>query len=82
MWMTVVYVRIVRVHVRQRRMDMPMAVRFATVPRKPVGMAVVLVVGVGMRVVLQFVYVQMPMTFRQVQPDPCGHQERRCNELE
>ena len=78
----VMHVGIVRVRMDERHMNMGVSVRLAPVPSKAVGMPMVFIMRVGVRVLLLLVCVQMPMMFSEVQPDPCGHQQPRGDELQ
>ena len=79
--MPVVDVGVVRMGVDQRLMDMRVGMWFAPVPREIVRMLMVLIVGMGMRVFLSVVSVQVGMVLSDVQPDSHGHQQACYNEL-
>ena len=74
MWVPVMRVGIVRVRVGQRRMNVWVGVRLASVPGKVVGVTMVFIMGVGMRMLALLVCMQMPMMFSEVQADASGHQ--------
>lgn len=71
--MPVMNIRKMRMPVTHRRMHMRMAVRLRSIPVKLVNMLVMLVVGVAMIVLEQFVLMLMSMVFHQVNPYPHGH---------
>ena len=81
MGMTVMHVGIVRVGVHERRVNVRMTVRFATVPFVRVGMLVVLVMRMDVGVFARVVCVQMTVMFREVQPDAACHEQSRSDQL-
>ena len=70
-------IRIVRVRVSERRMDVQVSVRFGAIPIGFMAMLVVGVVNVRMRVLQAVVQMQMLVHFGQVQPHAPCHQSRR-----
>lgn len=72
--MPVVYVREMRMSMRQHGMAMRMCVRFAPVPGEVMVMAVVFIVHMPMRVVQRLVGVVVLVPLADMQPDPDGHQ--------
>ena len=76
------HVGIVRVSMDQWRMNVRVRVRLVSIPGKVVGMPMVFIMHVGVRVFQLLVCMQMPMMFSEVQPDACGHQQSRGDELD
>ena len=70
-----VHVRIVRVNVGERRVDVRMDVRFLAVPGEVVGVLMMVIVRVGVRMFLQLVLVPVSMALCQVQPDAGSHEK-------
>ena len=79
MRMPVMHVGLVRMRVHHRRMDVDMRVWLATVPGKIVCVPMVFVMRVGVRVLLGFVRVQMPVSLGHMQPYADRHQ-RACGD--
>jgi hypothetical protein len=75
--MPVVNVGKVRMRVRERFMLMGMDMRFCAIPWEVVLMLVVGVVAMRMRVMQPLVAMLMLVPFRDMQPNPGGHQCRR-----
>lgn len=71
--MPVMNIRKMRMPVTHRRMHMRMAVRLRSIPVKLVNMLVMLVVGVAMIVLEQFVLMLVRMVLHQMNPYPHGH---------
>jgi hypothetical protein len=61
-----VHVRVVRVNVGERRVDVRMDVRFLAVPGEVVGVLMMVIVRVGVRMFLQLVLVPVSMALCQV----------------
>lgn len=80
--MPMMQIRIVRMRVHQRRMNMRMRVRLAAVPRKIVRMLMVFVVRVAMIVFERFVRVLMRVPLADMQPHADRHQYARDPERE
>ena len=70
-----VHVRIVRVNVGERRVNVRMDVRFLAVPGEVVGVLMMVIVRVGVRMFLQLVLVPVSMALCQVQPDARSHEK-------
>ena len=77
MLVPVMDIRIVRMRVSERRMDVQVSVRFGAIPIGFMAMLVVGVVNVRMRVLQALVQMQMLVHFGQVQPHAPCHQSRR-----
>lgn len=72
----VVYVRVVRMPVRQHLVSMRVHVRLGTVPVEVMLMSVMSIVAVLMRVLERLVRVLVLVPLPDVQPHPEGHQRR------
>ena len=71
---TVMYVGVMRMAVRLRRMRVNMAVRFSTIPFGGVVMMVMRVMPMAVSMGQWFVYVRVLMSFAHVQPNSQRHQ--------
>ena len=74
MLVPVMDIRIVRMRVSERRVDVQVSVRFGAIPIGFMAMLVVGVVNVRMRVLQALVQMQMLVHFGQVQPHAPCHQ--------
>lgn len=74
-------VRVVRMGVDHRRVNVPMRMRLTPIPREIVRMPVMLVVHVGMRVLLPLVGMRVLVPLRDMQPHAGRHQGACGDEL-
>ena len=74
--MAMVEVRVVRMSVREGGMEVPMGMRFRSVPGESVLVPVMLIVDVRMDVLLRLVHVLVLVSLGYVKPDPERHEAR------
>lgn len=73
-------IRIVRMHVGQRIVDMRMCVWLAGGCIRRMSVPVMVVVAVGVRVRQRCVGMDVPVALGEVQPDAERHESRRCEQ--
>lgn len=79
--MAMIGIRIMRMRMDQRRVCVPVGVRFAPVPAWSVGMLMMLVVNVRVRVFLWGMRMQVFVPLGKMKPDTRRHQYSRSKKL-